>query len=121
MSDFNAVEFTGNPDIAEFKKAKINKDDLKYIAKTFNIPFTQDVRKDKLKTLILAHLGDTEAVLAPTANDPSIMLEIKKIEMQAKKLELEHAEKERIRELEYAEKERIRELEENEKQRQHEM
>ena len=103
MSDFNAVEFTGNPDIAEFKKAKINKDDLKYIAKTFNIPFTQDVRKDKLKTLILAHLGDTEAVLAPTVNDPSIMLEIKKIEMQAKKLELEFAEKE------------------NEKQRQHEM
>lgn len=48
MADFNVVEFTGNPNIEEFKAAKISKDDLQYIGKTFNIPFTQDVRKDKL-------------------------------------------------------------------------
>lgn len=43
MIDFNSVEFLGNPNIEEFKAAQISKGDLKFIAKTLNIPFTQDI------------------------------------------------------------------------------
>ena len=118
MAEFNVIEFTGNPSIEDFKTAKISKDGLKYIATTFNIPFTQDVRKDTLRTLILAHLGDAEVVKSlipsnPSANmDPQLLLEIKKIELEAKKLELAYAQEER-------EKQREFEKEEKEKDRQH--
>ncbi|XP_076069698.1 uncharacterized protein LOC143041570 [Oratosquilla oratoria] len=81
QSDFKATEFVGNPDIQEFKETNICKDDLKYIAKTFNISFKPDLRKDELRALILAHLGDKDVLEASRSlqtSDPNLLLELEK-------------------------------------------
>ncbi|XP_076032461.1 uncharacterized protein LOC143020183 [Oratosquilla oratoria] len=80
-SDFKATEFVGNPEIQEFKETNICKDDLKYIAKTFNISFKPDLRKDELRALILAHLGDKDVLEASRSlqtSDPNLLLELEK-------------------------------------------
>lgn len=53
MSEFNVLEIVDNPSVEEFKNTKISKDDLKYILKSFGIAFNVDVRKDRLRSLIL--------------------------------------------------------------------
>ncbi|XP_076062488.1 uncharacterized protein LOC143037816 [Oratosquilla oratoria] len=81
QSDFKATEFVGNPEIQEFKETNICKDDLKYIAKTFNISFKPDLRKDELRALILAHLGDKDVLEASRSlqtSDPNLLLELEK-------------------------------------------
>ncbi|XP_076028445.1 uncharacterized protein LOC143017540 [Oratosquilla oratoria] len=81
QSDFKATEFVGNPEIQEFKETNICKDDLKYIAKTFNISFKPDLRKDELRGLILAHLGDKDVLEASRSlqtSDPNLLLELEK-------------------------------------------
>lgn len=114
MSEFNALEFVGNPSVEEFKNSKITKDDLKYIAKSLGITFNVDVRKDRLRSLILIHLGDTEEetprASSPPSIDPQYVLEEERIKIQTlqMKLDFERLENERQRL-------------ENEKQRQHEI
>ncbi|XP_076043849.1 uncharacterized protein LOC143026944 [Oratosquilla oratoria] len=84
QSDFKATEFVGNPDIQEFKETNICKDDLKYIAKTFNISFKPDLRKDELRALILAHLGDKDVLEASRSlqtSDPNLLLELEKTDL----------------------------------------
>ncbi|XP_076058600.1 uncharacterized protein LOC143035618 [Oratosquilla oratoria] len=84
QSDFKATEFVGNPEIQEFKETNICKDDLKYIAKTFNISFKPDLRKDELRALILAHLGDKDVLEASRSlqtSDPNLLLELEKTDL----------------------------------------
>ena len=120
---FNVSEFVGNPDILQFKKTNISKDDLKYIAKTFNIPYSHDTKKDELRVLILSHLGDEDTLKAShtlqtsqvTTIDPAILLEMEKVKLQAQQMKLEYEREERERE------EREKEREEREKERAHEI
>lgn len=63
MSSFDPVEFVGNPSVDELKNTNVCKDDLKYIAKSNEIPFAYDNTKAQLKDLIIAHLTDGNAVL----------------------------------------------------------
>ncbi len=50
-------EFVGNLSVEELKASKVTKDQLKYIASGFEVPFHYDIRKDGLMTLILTDLG----------------------------------------------------------------
>ncbi len=38
--------FVGNPSVEELKASKVTKDELRYIASGFEIPFQHDIRKD---------------------------------------------------------------------------
>ncbi len=51
-------EFVENPSVENLKASKVTKDQLKYIASRFEIPFQHDIQKDDLMTLILTHLGE---------------------------------------------------------------
>lgn len=139
MSDFDTVEFVGNPSVEELRSANVTKDDLKYIATSFRIPFTHSTTKDQLKALILAYLGDTNVTHSHTPiPDPQVALEIEKVKLQAMQLKLQYElaerdstklkiqqqEKDREeREAERAREERLqeRQLEEAREQRQHEL
>ena len=131
MSKFNAVEFVGNPSIEELKVSKVSKDDLKYIAKTFNIPFSADDRKSQLMTLVLTHLGATKedfesfsiqpltpqgaAALNMTgAPDAQLLLEVEKVKMESLRMQLEFQAQEKEQEREY-------QAQEKERERQHEL
>ena len=139
MSDFDAVEFVGNPSAEELRSAHVRKDDLKYIATSFRLPFSNNTTKDQLKTLILAYLGDAEVSHSHTPTpDPQVALEIEKVKLQAMQLKLQYelAERETTklkiqqneldreeREAERARENRLqeRQLEESREQRQHEL
>lgn len=102
-SQFNAEEFVGNPSIEELKAAKVNKDQLKYIAANFGIQFTHETRKDHLMTLILTHLGEqgtSSQSVTDTTQGPSahILLEIEKVKMQTLQMKLEYESREKERE-----------------------
>ena len=115
---FSVSEFVGNPDIVEFKRTNICKDDLKYIAKTFDIPFSHDTKKDELRALILTHLGDEETLRASymlqtsqvTTIDPAILLEVEKVKLKAQQMKLDYEKEEREKEREERERERAHEL-----------
>lgn len=49
-SQLDHREFVGNPSIEELKTKKVTKDQLKYIAQSFGVPFTSEHRKDSLLT-----------------------------------------------------------------------
>lgn len=132
MSDFDPVLFVRNPSVEELVNTGVKKDDLKFIAKSYRIPFSHDVTKAHLKELILSHLGSdlTPATHTETVN-PQCLLEIEKVKVEALKLKLqfELAERETAKlrlEQERQEKEREREekereREEKERDRQHEL
>lgn len=105
----NLDEFIGNPSVEELKEAKITKNDLKYIAKNFNISFSSDIRKEELRTLILTHLGEEAPAPSPPM-DSNLQLEIEKVKMQALQMKLE-----------YEKNEKEKEREENQRKREHEL
>ena len=126
MSDFDAVDFVGNPSVEELRAADIRKDDLKFIATSYRIPFTHSTTKDQLKSLILAYLGATDMSSPATTldHDPQLALEIEKVKLQAMQLKLqtELAERETSRlSREDREAQRQHEREEREAERQHEL
>ncbi len=57
-SNFDRKEFVGNPSALELKD--VTKEHLKYIARSFGINLTHDIRKDALMSLALVHLRETE-------------------------------------------------------------
>lgn len=101
MSDFNPVEFVGNPSAEELASAAVTKDDLKYIATTFGITYTHNTTKSQLKSMLLKHLGDTEAYSLSPNMDPRALIEIEKIKLDTLKLKLDHEREEREREREH--------------------
>lgn len=63
MADFDGKEFISIISVEEFHRANISKDDLKFIATSFEIISTNDVREDQWRGMILTHQGvirDTE-------------------------------------------------------------
>ena len=85
-------EFVGNPSVAELKSKKVNKEQLKYIAREFGIGFSYDTRKDDLMTLILAHLGEDKVTETREVSpvDGSLALEIEKVKLAALRMQMEH-------------------------------
>lgn len=127
-SPFDPKEFVGNPSVEELKKSRVTKDNLKYIAQNFDIPFTSDHRKDDLMTLILTHLGETDETPGPqdsSVQGSSLALEIEKVKLNALQMKIQHEKEQadevnklRQSELDFAEKQSQREELEAEKQRQ---
>ena len=123
MTDFDPVLFVGNPSVDELKTTDICKDDLKYIAKSYSIPFTSSTTKTRLKDLILAHLDGDHTPLDSNSSNPAQSLEIEKVKLEAMKLKLQYelAERETIKlNLERERERRQDEREERERERQHE-
>ena len=139
-SQLNHKEFVGNPSIEELKTKKVTKDQLKFIAQQFGIPFSHEHRKDALMTLILTHLGEEKEPTSKqdSSQDSSLALEIEKVKLTALQMKIEHEKEQaeqakeqaeqanqqkqreleqRQLELEYAERQGQREAEEAEKQR----
>ncbi|MPC52950.1 hypothetical protein E2C01_046831 [Portunus trituberculatus] len=88
----NHEEFVGNPSIQELKEKIVTKDQLKYIAREFDISFTSDIRKDELIMLVLAHLGDDEESAFSQDNpseDPNLALAVETFKLDALKVKLE--------------------------------
>ena len=133
-SRLNHEEFVGNISIQELKQKKATKDQLKYIAREFDIPFPSDIRKDDLMILILAHLGEDKESAIRQNNPPgdiNLALAVETVKLNALKLKLEFEEKQRQHEKEQAEmalqhrqyeaEQRKFEAEQADKQRQHEL
>ena len=125
MSHFNAEEFVGNPSVDELYSDSVRKDDLKYIAGQYNIPFNSNTTKAHLRALITAHLRDSDDPHSSSqVNNPQETLEIEKVKLEAVKLRLqfELAERENAR-LKFQQEERFREVEREERarERQHEI
>lgn len=120
MTDFDPVLFVGNPSVDELKTTDICKDDLKYIAKSYSIPFTSSTTKTRLKDLILAHLDGDHTPLDSNSSNPAQSLEIEKVKLEAMKLKLQYelAERETIKlNLERERERRQDEREERERER----
>ena len=141
--------FVGKPSVEELQNSNVKKDDLKYIATSYQIPFAHDTTKAQLKDLILAHLGGVSSPSHEGSADPTQLLDIEKVKLEALKLKLqfelserettklklerereererereerEREREEREREREERERERQHEIEERERQRQHEI
>ncbi|XP_063847248.1 uncharacterized protein LOC135092563 [Scylla paramamosain] len=114
--ELNLDAFCSNPSVAELQTAKVTKDDLKYIARQFDLSYPSDIRKEELRTQILVHLGG-EATSAASQHDASLMLELEKLKLMAAREEREAA---REREREEREAAREREREEREAARERE-
>ncbi|XP_063856826.1 uncharacterized protein LOC135098416 [Scylla paramamosain] len=94
--ELNLDAFCSNPSVAELQTAKVTKDDLKYIARQFDLSYPSDIRKEELRTQILVHLGG-KATSAASQHDASLMLELEKLKLMAAREEREAA-RERERE-----------------------
>ncbi|XP_063856508.1 uncharacterized protein LOC135098191 [Scylla paramamosain] len=75
-------DVTHNPSVAELQTAKVTKNDLKYMARQFDLSYPSDIRKEELRTQILVHLGG-EATSAASQHDASLMLELEKLKLEA--------------------------------------
>ncbi len=86
-------EFVGNSS-TELKASEVTKDQLKYIASGFEIPFQHDIRKDDLMTPILTHLEDPclskTLLIESQTKDPNILLEMEKLKMKALQMQIEY-------------------------------
>ncbi len=94
--ELNLDAFCSNPSVAELQTAKVTKNDLKYIARQFDLSYPSDIRKEELRTQILVHLGG-EATSAASQHDASLMLELEKLKLMAAR-EREREERELRRE-----------------------
>ncbi len=93
--ELNLDAFCSNPSVAELQTAKVTKNDLKYIARQFDLSYPSDIRKEELRTQILVHLGG-EATNAASQHDASLMLELEKLKLMAAR-EIEREEREAAR------------------------
>lgn len=101
MVNFDPVEFVSNPSVEDLDSDNITKDDLKYIATIFRIPFTHSTTKDELKANIDAYLRATDPPIRHNISlpDPQATLEIENVKLQTMQLKLqsEFAERETAR------------------------
>lgn len=58
-STFDCIEFCKNPSVDKLKDKIVNKDDWKYIATTFKIPYESSHTKEEIKNVVLEVLGSS--------------------------------------------------------------
>ncbi|XP_071542904.1 uncharacterized protein [Panulirus ornatus] len=101
MTDFDPVRFVSNHSVEELDSDNITKDNLKFIATTFRVPFTRSTIKDELKSNIEAYLRATDFTTHHCTSTPDLQttLDIETVKLQALqvKLQTELAERESMR------------------------
>lgn len=120
MSDFDPILFVGNPSVEQLDLDVVTKDDLKFIATSFRIPFAHSTTKDELRQSIGIYLEATDPPTHFRAStpDPHTTLEIETVKLQAMQFKLQQEERMQERQIQDAREQRQREERIQEIQRQ---
>ncbi|XP_042216938.1 uncharacterized protein LOC121862692, partial [Homarus americanus] len=118
MATFDVEGFVENPSVEMLKDSVLRKDDGMKLADTYEIEYRRSQRKSEIKNAVLTELVNEEVLpkgaLTLRSFDPRETVEIRKLEMEHRRLERE---KDKLHELALKE----REERERERERQHEL